>query len=88
MRKDTVRHIFAIVRVLSEAGTWLWYREIARRTRLHHKTVARLLENQLSMFVETQETEAPIRVNMVRLKPGADLDKVARFLSLKEKLGR
>ena len=85
MRKDTVRNIFTVVRCIGQAGNWIWYREIARRTKLHHKTVARIIETYLTMFIETQEVE-PFKVKMVKLKPGTDLEKVAKFLSLKEKL--
>ena len=85
MRKDTIRNIFKIVNCVSQAGNWIWYREIGRRTGLHHKTVARLVESYLSMFIDTQEVE-PFRVKMIKLKPGADLEKIARFLSVKEKL--
>ncbi len=85
MRKDTIRNIFTIVRCIAQAGNWIWYREISRRTKLHHKTVARLVEGHLSMFVDTQSME-PFQVKMVRLKAGVDIDKVARFLSMKERL--
>ena len=87
MRKDTIRNIFKIVGCISKANNWIWYREISRQTGLHHKTVARLVEKYLQMFIETQSMD-PFKVKMVRMKPGVDLDKVARFLSVKEKLGR
>jgi hypothetical protein len=37
------------------------------------------------MFIETQTME-PFNVQMIRLKPGTDVDAVFRFLTMKEKL--
>lgn len=86
MRTDTAKNVIKIVKCLkqSEEG-WLWIREISRRTNLHHKTVSRLINNHLTMFVEVQRLE-PFNVEMVRLKPGTDIDGVFRFLSVMEKI--
>lgn len=86
MRKDVAENVIKIVRCLKESEEgWLWIREISRRCNLHHKTVSRLIENHLSMFVETQNME-PFNVHMIRIKPGTDVNGIFRFLSTKDKL--
>jgi DNA-binding IclR family transcriptional regulator len=86
MRKDTVKNIIKIVNCLKEAENgWLWIREISRRTGLHHKTVSRLIELHLTMFVEEQAME-PFNVKMVKLKEGTDINNIYRFLSVMEKV--
>ena len=86
MRKDTAENIIKIVKCLKGAEEgWLWIREIARRTGLHHKTVSRLVDTHLAMFVEMQVME-PFNVRMIRLKPGTDINGIYRFLSTMEKL--
>jgi len=86
MRKDAAENLIKIVRCLKEAeGGWLWVREISRRSGMHHKTVSRLITKHLSMFIETQTME-PFNVQMIRLKPGTDVEAVFRFLTMKEKL--
>ncbi|MEM5843627.1 MAG: helix-turn-helix domain-containing protein [Candidatus Aenigmatarchaeota archaeon] len=86
MRKDKIQNLIKIVKCLkhSEEG-WLWIREIARRTKLHHKTVSRLINTHLTMFVEIQKFE-PFNVQMVRLKPGTDINGIFRFLTVMDKL--
>ena len=86
MRKDTIKNVIKIVNCLkqSEEG-WLWVREIARRTDLHHKTVSRLIEKHLAMFIDVQKFE-PFNVEMIRLKPGTDINGIYRFLSVMEKI--
>lgn len=86
MREDAAENIIKIVRCLKKAeGGWLWVREIARRTDLHHKTVSRLIDKYLTMFVETQAME-PFNVHMIRLKPGTDVNGIFRFLAIKDKI--
>ena len=86
MRKDTAENIIKIVKCLKGAEEgWLWIREIARRTNLHHKTISRLIDNHLTMFVDMQTME-PFNVRMIKLKPGADLNGIYRFISTMEKL--
>ena len=86
MRKDVAENIIKIVRCLKEAEEgWLWIREITRRCNLHHKTVSRLIDKHLSMFVETQSME-PFNVHMIRIKPDTDVNGIFRFLSVKDKL--
>jgi hypothetical protein len=88
MRKDTAENVVKIVQCLKAAeGGWLWVREIARRCGLHHKTVSRLVDSHLAMFVEEQTLE-PFNVRMIKLKPGAELDSMLKFLVVKEKLDR
>jgi hypothetical protein len=86
VRKDAAENLIKIVRCLKEAeGGWLWVREISRRTKMHHKTVSRLIDRHLGMFLDTQTME-PFNVQMIRLKPGTDINAVFRFLTVKEKL--
>ena len=85
LRKDTAVNLIKIVQCLQQAGGWLWVREIGRRTGLHHKTVGRLIDAHLAMFVESQTME-PFKLRMVRLKEDANMDKIARFISVQEKL--
>jgi len=86
MRKDTAENIIKIVKCLKGAEEgWLWIREIARRTGLHHKTVSRLVDTHLAMFVDMQAME-PFNVRMIRLKHGTDISGIYRFLSTMEKL--
>ena len=86
MRKDAAENVIKIVRCLKGAeGGWLWIREISRRCKMHHKTVSRLIDKHLTMFIERQVME-PFNVQMIRLKPDADLNGIFRFLAVKEKL--
>jgi hypothetical protein len=86
VRKDAAENVIKIVRCLKEAeGGWLWVREIARRTNLHHKTVSRLIDKHLEMFVETQAME-PFNVHMIRLKPNTDVNGIFRFLAVKDRI--
>ena len=52
---------------------------------MHHKTVSRLIDKHLGMFIDTQTME-PFNVQMIRLKPGTDINAVFRFLTVKERL--
>lgn len=88
MRKDTAKNIIKIVECLKKAEEgWLWVREISRRTGLHHKTVARLINNHLGMFLDTQTME-PFNVKMVRLKPNTETNGILRYIAVREKLGK
>jgi len=81
-----MRNIVKIVKCLKQAEEgWLWIREVARRTGLHHKTVSRLIDRHLSMFVEIERLE-PFNVRMLRLKPGVDTNGIFKFLSVMEKI--
>lgn len=86
VRKDTIKNIIKIVNCLKKAEEgWLWIREISRRSGLHHKTVSRLVDNHLSIFIEEQTLE-PFNVRMIRLKPGTDVNSIYRYLSVMEKI--
>jgi uncharacterized protein YmfQ (DUF2313 family) len=86
LRKDTVKNIIKIVNCLKEAENgWLWIREISRRTGLHHKTVSRLVDQHLTMFLDEQTLE-PFNVKMIKLKEGIDVNKIYRFLSVVDKV--
>jgi predicted DNA-binding transcriptional regulator YafY len=85
MRRDVIRNILKIVECLNNAKDWMWIRQIARKTNLHHKTVSRLIDTYLSIFIEEQSLE-PFKIRMIRLKEGVSLDSIHRFFVLKEKL--
>jgi len=86
IRKDEIKNVIKIVKCLKEAeGGWIWIREIARRCKLNHKTVSRLIDKHLAMFIE-QQTMEPFNVRMMRLKSGTDLNGIVRYLSVKEKI--
>jgi hypothetical protein len=86
MRKDVAENIVKIVKCLKRAEEgWMWIRQIARETGLHHKTVSRLIDRHLSMFIEVQTME-PFNLRMIKLKPNTDLNSVFRFLAVKEKI--
>ena len=88
VRKDTAENIIKIVKCLKEANeNWLWIREISRRTNLHHKTVSRLIRNNLSMFID-QQTMEPFNLTMIRLKSNTDINGIFRFLSVMEKVNK
>lgn len=86
IRKDTAENLIKIVKCLKQAEEgWMWIRQISRRTGLHHKTVSRLIDKHLNMFIEVQTME-PFNIRMLRLKPNADLNSIFRFLVVKEKI--
>lgn len=86
LRKDTIENIVKIVKCLKRAEEgWLWIREISRRCKLHHKTVSRLIDMHLSMFVEEQRLE-PFNIRMFRLKPETDINGVFKYLSVMKKI--
>jgi hypothetical protein len=86
MRKDQAENIIKIVKCLKQAEEgWLWIREISRRTGLHHKTVSRLVDKHLTMFVDMQAME-PFNVRMIKLKPNTDINGIFKFLSMMEKI--
>ena len=86
MRKDTAKNLVKIINCLKTAEEgWIWFIEISRRTKLHHKTVSRLINRYLSMFVEIQPVE-PFNLKMVRLRKDVDVNGILRYLELKERL--
>lgn len=85
MRKDTIKNLIKIVKCLETEEGWTWIRQIARKTGLHHKTVSRLVDIHLKMFLEAQEME-PFKLRMVKLKPSTDVNGILRYLSVKEKI--
>jgi predicted DNA-binding transcriptional regulator YafY len=85
LRKDTLTNLIKIIKCLEQAREWLWIREISRRCGIHHKTVGRLIDRHLTMFLDIQTME-PFNIRMVRLKPGVNVDKVLRFLAVKDRI--
>ena len=67
MRKDEQKNLENIRNCLKNSEKWLWYREIARQTDLHHKTVGRLIRKHLELEIETH-INLPFRFRMIRLK--------------------
>jgi hypothetical protein len=88
MKKTLVENVIKIANCLKQAENgWLWPTEISNRTKLHRKTVTRLLETYLSNFIEEQKLE-PSNIRMFKLKTGVDMMSILRFLSIKEKINR
>ena len=87
MRKDVIENIVKIAQCLKQANGWLWCREISRRCKIHHKTVSRLIDRHLSMFIEEQSLE-PFNIRMVRLKPGTDINGVFKYLTVMKKINK
>lgn len=87
LRRDTVENVIKIVNCLKRSeGGWLWIREIGRKCKLHHKTVSRLIDRHLTMFIEEQRLE-PFNIRMFRLKPGTNINGVIKYLSVMKKIG-
>ena len=81
-----MENIIKIVNCLKDAEEgWLWIRECSRRTGLHHKTVSRLIDLHLTMFVEEQRLE-PFNIRMFRLKPETDINGVFKYLTVMKKI--
>ena len=88
MRKDAIENIIKIVKCLKNAEEgWLWLTEIGKRTGLNRKTVTRLIDKHLTLFVDQQNME-PLNIRMVRLKPGIDINAIFRHLSVMEKINK
>jgi hypothetical protein len=88
MRKDAIENVIKIVKCLKQAeGGWLWVREIERRTGLHRKTISRLINKHLEMFIDVQ-TMDPLNIKMIRLKPDTDINGIFRYLSVMEKINK
>ena len=88
MRKDTMENIVKIVQCLKQAEEgWLWIREISRRCKLHHKTVSRIIDMHLQMFVEEQRLD-PFNIRMFRLKQDTDVNGVFKYLSVMKKINK
>ncbi len=87
-RKDELENVIKIVKCLEQAkNVWLWYREIARRCGLNHKTVSRLIKKYLRESVIEQEGVEPfVKIRMVRIKNGVSINSILRYLVVKEKI--
>ena len=88
IRKDEVENVIKIVKCLERAkNSWLWYREIARRCGLNHKTVSRLLGKYLKESIIEQEGVEPfVKIKMVRIKSGVNVNTILRYLMVKQKI--
>lgn len=88
IRKDEVESVIKIVKCLEQSkNSWLWYREIARRCGLNHKTVSRLLNKHLKESIIEQEGVEPfVKIKMVRIKPGINVNSILRYMSVKQKI--
>ncbi len=69
--KDS-RNLNLIILALKDASDGLWEREIARRTKLDHKTVAYYVARYPELF-EEQSVEGPKKpiFKLIKLRPGA-----------------
>ena len=83
-----MENIVKIVQCLKQAEEgWLWIREISRRCKLHHKTVSRIIDMHLQMFVEEQRLD-PFNIRMFRLKQDTDVNGVFKYLSVMKKINK
>lgn len=88
IRKDELENVIKIAKCLEQSkNTWLWYREIARRCGLNHKTVSRLIDKYLKESVIGQEGVEPfVKIRMVKIKPGVSVNNILRYIQVKLKI--
>ncbi|MBI2543003.1 MAG: hypothetical protein HYW24_02350 [Candidatus Aenigmarchaeota archaeon] len=88
IRKDELENVIRVVKCLEESRTsWLWYREIGRRCNLNHKTVSRLIDKYLRESIIEQEGVEPfLKIKMVRIKPGVNVNSILRYMEIKRKI--
>lgn len=88
IRKDELENVIKIVKCLEKGkNDLLWYRKIGKICGIHHKTVSRLIDKYLTMFVdETQGVEPFQKIKLVKLKVGVDVNKILRYLAVKQKI--
>lgn len=88
IRKDELENVIKIVKCLEKGkNDLLWYRKIGKICGVHHKTVSRLIEKYLAMFVDETEGVEPFqKIKLVKLKPGTDVNKILRYLAVKQKI--
>ncbi|MEM5830537.1 MAG: hypothetical protein QXL82_03455 [Candidatus Aenigmatarchaeota archaeon] len=82
-RKDEMENVLKILIVLKKVNGWIWIREIARRVKLHHKTVSRLLSKYFSPFIEEQRL-IPFRARLIRLKDDIDVEKFIAYWKIRK----
>ncbi|MEM5882087.1 MAG: hypothetical protein QXS69_01315 [Candidatus Aenigmatarchaeota archaeon] len=82
-RKDELENVLKILLVLKKINGWIWLRELARRTKLHHKTVSRLLYKYFQPFIEEQKL-LPFRARLIRLKEDINIEKFIAFWKIKK----
>lgn len=75
-----------IFKTLFEAEDWISMREIARRSGMKEGTTRYYLVKHLDRFLDVQEIIPGLRLKLVKLKPGVSLNKIIRWLKVKEKL--
>ncbi len=88
IRKDELENVVKIVKCLEKGqDDLLWYRKIGKICNINHKTVSRLIDKYLGMFVDITEGVEPFqKIKLVRLKPGNDLNKILRYMAIKQKI--
>jgi hypothetical protein len=88
MRKDRLKNLIKIVKCLEEVGDdRIWLTEIGKRCKIDRRTVARLIDKYLSMFVDEQ-TVPPFNIRMIKLKPNTDINGILRYLAVMEKINK
>ena len=90
IRKDEIENVIKIVKCLEEGkDDLLWYRKIGKICGIHHKTVSRLIDKYLQAFVDETEGVEPFqKIKLVKLKPGANLNSILRYLEVKLKIDK
>ena len=85
MRKDKLDNLKKILECLKEAEDWIWLRECARRTGLHHSTISRLLRD-IEEFIDQQYIEA-LNIRMIKLKnKDLDINAILKVTEIKRRL--
>ena len=81
-----VKKIVQIWAVLTEANTWLHVAEISRRTGIDECTVRWYLDRYLKDAINEERVVPTIRLRLVMLKPGMELESYIKALTLINKL--
>jgi len=92
MRKDKLLSILTVVKCLEQAEGPLSMREIARRTKLHHETVRRVVKT-ISPLLDVKdislmlgdEVSLPNLPHFISLREDINVEKAFRWLKFREK---
>ena len=89
-RNHVAKVLTVLLQAQREGTSWLWVREIARRTKLHPEVVRRVVDGYLSNAIESAEVdpllEKGLRIRPVMLKPGVTVEGHLRYLKAMGKL--
>jgi response regulator of citrate/malate metabolism len=72
--------------VLSENGTWIHVAEISRISHIDECTIRWYLDHYLKDAIEEEKIVPTIRLRMIRLKPGVELESYIKALNYINKI--